>query len=482
MALALDPAGSVLLGVAAMLWMAGGWYAPTYLGGKAGRGGFTVCWLMTLSGCLGVFVAADMAGFYAMLALLSVGTTGLVLWEGTPRAYRAGAIYIGMALFAESLVLAGMLLVVIGAPEHSLLISAAPAAIEASPWRTAIYVLLIAGFGIKAGLVPLHFWIPLAHGAAPVPASALLSGAVVKAAVIGLIRFMPVETAPWAAGATVVAIGLLGALYAVLVGITQSHPKTVLAYSSVSQMGVIVAIIGMGMAANDGSARLIAAFYAANHVLAKGALFMAVGVVAATGARRLWPILLPVAVIAVGLGGLPLTGGALTKEVAKTLMGEGPAGVLATLSAIGTTVLMLHFLVRLKASVAPDVDARAAGGLRLPWLATSVASIVIPWSLYLGAGGYSLPDALAPKVLWSALWPIAIGILLAAALIRWRRRLPTLPEGDVVVVLDASVRAGAAVGTIGGRLDALLGRWPVAAMSLLGLVLTFAALVAAGRV
>ena len=77
---------------------------------------------------------------------------------------------------------------------------------------------------------------------------------------------------------------------------------------------------------------------------------------------------------------------------------------------------------------------------------------------------------------------VAIGILLAAALIRWRRRLPTLPEGDVVVVLDASVRAGAAVGTIGGRLDALLGRWPVAAMSLLGLVLTFAALVAAGRV
>ena len=97
--------------------------------------------------------------------------------------------------------------------------------------------------------MPLHFWIPLAHGAAPVPASALLSGAVVKASVIGLIRFMPIETAPWVVGATVAMIGLLGALYAVLIGITQSHPKTVLAYSSVSQMGVILAIIGMGMAA-----------------------------------------------------------------------------------------------------------------------------------------------------------------------------------------------------------------------------------------
>jgi len=289
---------------------------------------------------------------------------------------------------------------------------------------------------------------------------------------------MPFETAPWLVGATVVALGLLGALYAVLVGITQSHPKTVLAYSSVSQMGVIVAILGMGMAANDGSARLIATFYAANHVLAKGALFLAVGVVAATGARYLRPILLPVAVIAVGLGGLPLTGGALTKDVAKTLMGDGPAGVLATLSAIGTTVLMLHFLVRLRAGAAAAEDARAAGGLLMPWLATTVASIVIPWALYLGAGGYSLPDALAPKMLWSALWPIALGVLLAMALIRWGRHLPALPEGDVVVVLDASARAGAALGAGGGRLDALLGRWPVAAMALLSLVLTFGALVA----
>ena len=78
---------------------------------------------------------------------------------------------------------------------------------------------------------------------------------------------MPIETAPWAVGAMVAMIGLLGALYAVLIGITQSHPKTVLAYSSVSQMGVIMAIIGMGMAAGDGSARMIATFYAANHVL-----------------------------------------------------------------------------------------------------------------------------------------------------------------------------------------------------------------------
>ena len=62
---------------------------------------------------------------------------------------------------------------------------------------------------------------------------------------------------------------------------------------------------------------MAAAFYAAHHVLAKGALFLAVGVVAATGARRLWPVLLPAAVLALGFGGLPLTGGALAKLAVK---------------------------------------------------------------------------------------------------------------------------------------------------------------------
>ncbi|MBL0351831.1 MAG: complex I subunit 5 family protein [Candidatus Dechloromonas phosphoritropha] len=480
LALEIDRAGGVLLGVASLLWMAGGWYAATYLSEKPGRGNFVVCWLMTLAGCLGVFVAADMVGFYALLALLSVGTTGLVLYEGTPRAYRAGAIYIGMALLAESLVLVGMVLVVISAPGNSLLIAAAPAAIDASPWRDAIFVLLIAGFGIKAGLVPLHFWIPLAHGAAPVPASALLSGAVVKASVIGLIRFMPIETAPWAVGAMVAMIGLLGALYAVLIGITQSHPKTVLAYSSVSQMGVIMAIIGMGMAAGDGSARMIATFYAANHVLAKGALFLAVGVIGATGARYLRPMLLPAAVIAVGLGGLPLTGGALTKEVAKSLMGDGPAGVLATLSAIGTTVLMLHFVFCLRATAAKEENAQAPSGLVVPWLAMAAASIVIPWALYLTAGGYSLPDVLAPYALWSALWPIAAGTLLAIGLARWKRQLPQIPEGDVVVALIPAMRAATTASASLGRLDASLRRWPVAAMSLLFLTLLFGAVIVAG--
>ena len=97
------------------------------------------------------------------------------------------------------------------------------------------------------GLVPLHVWLPLAHPAAPMPASAVLSGAIIKAGVIGLIRFLPLDgsLADWSAGLT--SLGLVTAFYAVAVGITQANPKTVLAYSSVSQMGFVAAVLGAGL-------------------------------------------------------------------------------------------------------------------------------------------------------------------------------------------------------------------------------------------
>ncbi len=140
------------------------------------------------------------------------------------------------------------------------------------------------GFGAKIGLVPFHIWMPLAYRAAPIPAAAVLSGAAVKAGVIGLIRFLPLDVATPEWGEALVVAGLFSAFYGVAIGITQRNPKTVLAYSSVSQMGVIAAVFGMGLAVGDGDAALFAGFYAAHHTLVKGALFLAVGV--AAGDRR----------------------------------------------------------------------------------------------------------------------------------------------------------------------------------------------------
>ena len=94
LAFAIDRPGGALLGVAALLWLAGGWYAATYQAQapQAVRTRFAICWLMTLTGCLGLFVVGDMVLLYGLLALLSIGTTGLVMTEPTPRALRAGSI------------------------------------------------------------------------------------------------------------------------------------------------------------------------------------------------------------------------------------------------------------------------------------------------------------------------------------------------------------------------------------------------------
>ena len=362
---ALDLPGAVLLGVAMLLWIGSGAYASQYLQGRPNQGRFVVCWLMTLTGCLGVFLAADMVGFYFLLALLTLGACGLVIHHETPRAWRAGAIYIGLALLAEAFLLMAFVLLAGEIPGDSLLIEDAAAALPNSPRRDLILALLIAGFGMKAGLVPFHFWMPLAYAAAPTPAAAVLSGAVVKASILGMIRFLPLETALPDWGTALAAAGLFAAIYGVVVGITQRDPRVVLAYSSVSQMGFIVAVIGMGLIAGDGRVALPAIFYAAHHVLVKGALFLSVGVIAATGSRRLWPMLLPTAIIAVGLGGLPLTGGALAKIVVDGPLGDGLASKVATISAVGTTLLMLQFLRRLAKASSQEPEATAAARLVL---------------------------------------------------------------------------------------------------------------------
>jgi formate hydrogenlyase subunit 3/multisubunit Na+/H+ antiporter MnhD subunit len=473
--LALDQPGAMLLGVAALLWIASGIYAGTYLRGRPNGGRFAAWWLLSLTGSLGVFMAADMASFYVFFGMASLAAWGFVIHDGTPGTLRAGAIYLGLAVLAEICLLMAFALLAAATPGSSLVIRDAVALLPMSPWRDATLAFLIVGFGLKVGLVPLHVWLPLAYPAAPIPAAAVLSGAISKAGVIGLLRFLPLDATLPDWGVALATVGLLSAFYGVALGITQANPKTVLAYSSVSQMGLVATVLGMGLAAGDGGAMMGTAFYAAHHVLAKGALFLAVGVVAATGAGRLWPVLLPAAVLALGFGGLPPTGGFLAKLAVKDPLGEGLVGLLATLAGAGSTLLMLHFLHCLRRSAAPERDAAAPAGLALPSLAMALAAIAVPWALFPIAGIGTLAEALAPAALWAALWPVLLGVALAAMLRRWGDHLPRVPEGDVVVIVERGARASASWGDPLARADVVLRQWPVAVLSLLTLIVILAA-------
>lgn len=467
--IALDRPGALLLGVVALLWSAAGAYARTYLHGDPRRGRFAVWWLLTLTGSLAVFFTRDLASFYLAFALVSLAAYGLVVHDGTARARRAGVIYLFLAVLGEIALLAAFALLATASPGDTLAIATTVADLAASPWRDLTVVLLVAGFGLKAGLVPLHVWLPIAHPAAPMPASAVLSGAIIKAGIIGLIRFLPFDGALSDWSPALAALGLVTAYYAVAVGITQDNPKTVLAYSSVSQMGLVATVLAMGLLAGPG-ALLPAAFYAAHHVLAKGALFLAVGVVASEGRRR-WLVLLPALVLALGFGGLPLTGGGLAKLAVSGTLGDGPVYLLATLAGAGSTLLMLHFCRRLAAAHADSVTG-APPGLALPWLLLAAAAIAVPWAIFLLSGMGTLAQALDPKALWAGLWPVVLGLVLTGALRRWGDRLPRLPEGDLVVLGEAAGRATVAGSDSIARLERMLREWPVAGATALLLVVT----------
>lgn len=458
--ISLDKPGAMLLGVASLLWIVAGFCAPSFLKGSLNKGRFVVCWLLVLTGSLGIFMAADLAGFFLFFAMVSLPAYGLVIHDGTPEARTAGAIYVGFALLGETLLLMGFVL--LATFSGSLLISDAVAVLPASPWKDLTMALVIAGFGIKIGLLPVHFWMPVAYAATPIPAVAVLSGAGVKAGIIGLIRFLPLDVAMPDWGQLLTGLGMATAFFGVLVGITQSNPKAILAYSSVSQMGFMAAVFGMGLKTGAASAAMEGAFYAANHVLIKGALFIAVGLAALAGARHRRLLLTSAAVVALSLAGLPLTGGFLAKLSVKEVLGDGLVGMLAAFSAAGTTLLMLHFLFRLRELMTGDsAPFRLVDG----WWVIAVAAVGVPWILYPVLGQEQPGDALVLSEIWKAGWPVLVGGLLAVGLRRCS--LPRIPVGDIVATGRWVTPGADAFGRAVVRFDSFLRQWPVASIALL---------------
>jgi formate hydrogenlyase subunit 3/multisubunit Na+/H+ antiporter MnhD subunit len=473
MSLKLDLPGALILAAASLLWIVVG---AAVFSGEARKPNerFTVSWLLTLTGSLGVFVAADLLTFYLVYALVSIPAYELIVRGGSPSSRRAGGVYMAFTILGEALLLAAFALLAAGEPNGSLRIDDVMAALPASPWRDGALALVIAGFGMKMALVPLNGWMPLTYTAAPIPAAAVLSGAAVKAGVIGLIRFLPFAAPLQGWGEALAAIGFVSAFYGVAIGITQQNPKTVLAYSSISQMGVIAAVVGMALASGDAGAPSKVAFTAANHVLVKGALFLAIGVAAATDLRRdRWPLILA-ALVALSLAGLPLTGGALAKLAAKGPLGDGVAASLANASAAGTALLMLHFVTRLAGTASWDEETEAPTAIVRFWPAIAIGAIFAPWLLYPAVGNPL--DAASVSTLWDGLWPILIGAALALALRRWGASLPRIPEGDTVVAAEAAFKASFALSGFFESLDARLRRWPAASLSLLAIALLLAAM------
>lgn len=419
--------------LAVIVWTLAGVHARKNLPDER-QAAFFFFWLMAWTGNLCVFITLDAASFYAAYATLTFAAYGLIVHQLRPADFRAGRVYLVMAMIGEGMIIAALLTLGSGfgnvALEHA---NEAVAMLPQGPWVAMLFAL---GFGIKMGLVPLHMWLPLAHPQAPVPASAVLSGVIVKAGLVGWLRFLPLGyDSATMVGAVLLAGGVLTTFYGAAAGIAQNRPKTVLAYSTVSQMGLIAILIGLALL-YPGQVQVLTAValvFALHHGLAKASLFMAVDITRIRPALARGLMWLP----ALAIAGAPLTSGALAKTLMKGAIPATESGWLEPVllaGSVATTLIMGRFLF-----LAWPRENKSAPGTVAPWIALVAATVAVTWA------GVMMMDpeaALRPfgiDYLVSAATPVVIGIAISLAAARWlrRHRFPAVPEGDLIELLPA---------------------------------------------
>ncbi len=289
--LRLDHLSGFFLCIIGIVSLAVGLYGPAYVRGfehgresLAALGGFGG---LFLAGMLLVVLANDAFLFMLAWELMSLSSYFLVAFHhDNPANRRAAFLYLLMAHVGGLAILLGY--GVLASFGQGFGFDAMRGA-ELSPvWASVAFTLAFVGFGMKAGLLPLHAWLPEAHPVAPSHISALMSGVMLKVAVYGFIRFVfdLIGDLYWQWGVTLLSIGSLSALMGVLLALMQNDLKRLLAYSSVENLGIIFMALGLSMIylATDhpalGTLAFIAALYhALNHALFKSLLFFGAGAI-----------------------------------------------------------------------------------------------------------------------------------------------------------------------------------------------------------
>ena len=240
-------------------------------------------------------LADNVLTFIAMWEGMSLTSYFLVMTEhDEPETVRAGNWYLAMTQVGLAFLLSAFFLLAGGGPGDFAELRASATALP-EELRAVIFVLAVIGFGAKAGLVPLHVWLPRAHPAAPSHISALMSGVMIKLGVYGILR-MGLDLLgggpPWW-GVLLLVLGAASAVLGILYALHENDLKRLLAYSSVENVGIIVIALGAGLMFQAYSLPGLAAlaftgalYHALNHAAFKSLLFLGAGAVLhATGTR-----------------------------------------------------------------------------------------------------------------------------------------------------------------------------------------------------
>ncbi len=281
---------SLLAGLASSaVWMLTTIYSVNYMSHEHAQRRYNFFSLASLCGMIGVVFTSNLFTLYIFFEVLTVASYVMVIHEETNEALKAGIKYLFMGVCGGLLLLVAIIVTVGIAGTSSLLELTKGNALSGSPYMPLVYLAFLFGFGVKAGIFPVHVWLPDAHPVAPSPASALLSGVMIKAGAYGIIRvtynIVGIEAIRHHAVIIVVlGIGILNTILGSAMAMKQKEIKRLLAYSSIAQMGYIM----LGTALLSPTSTAGAAIHIFNHSFTKGTLFLAAGaIIHKTGLRQL---------------------------------------------------------------------------------------------------------------------------------------------------------------------------------------------------
>ena len=274
--------------VAAFMWAMTTIFSREYMAHYPRTNRYYMFFLITLGATVGVFLSADLFTTFLFFEIMSFTSYTWVAHDETKESLRAAETYLAVAVIGGMVMLMGLFLLysITGTLKIDGLFNAVADAVSADPaLKGRIYTAgacMLIGFGAKAGMFPLHIWLPKAHPVAPAPASALLSGILTKSGIFGVLIISSeifLHDKGW--GFMILVLGVITMFGGALLGVFSINIKRTLACSSMSQIGFILTGIGMqGLLGGENALAIRGTvLHMVNHSLIKLTLFMAAGVI-----------------------------------------------------------------------------------------------------------------------------------------------------------------------------------------------------------
>jgi proton-translocating NADH-quinone oxidoreductase chain N len=373
-------------------------YSGPYLRGEPGQEKYYASLLALLGVMMGLGCAGDLFNLWVWFEAMAVSSFLLVMfYHEQGDALEAGLKYLAQSAVGSALVLFGVALVL--AQTGTLDLLAIQAAAMPSGTLLAAGALFVIGFGVKVALVPLHTWLPDAHSQAPSGISAMLSGVVIEAGLVALLRALAalagISTA-W--GELLMVFGALNMAAGNLLALRQTQVKRLLAYSSLSHVGYMLVGLGIALHVHDVTGAEGGLFHLLNHGLMKGLAFLAVGalmyalhltsghdhrpltIADLSGAAGRYPLVaLALSIAVLGLGGLPPLAGFMSKWqifVAGFQTRDGWIEALVIFAALNSVLSLAYYAPLVNAVYRREQSAGVQAGRALP-LAMTVPLVVL---------------------------------------------------------------------------------------------------------